>query len=675
MAHNIKNVRIQAAYAELKKLIDQGSYSRIIKTTNKIVNDDQSQPEAWQCKVVAYIQLDQFKEAINAINKAPNRQQMQFELAYSQYRLNKVAAAIDTLDSAPDKDSPRGKELRAQILYRLEQHSECYTVYRELLRTTADDMDMERTTNMAAVQVHRVELGQCPVPSERPTASYEQWYNSGCAAAAAGEAQQALHRLSEAMKQCEALLQEEGASDEELQQEQAIIRVQRGYVLQCQGREKEAAAEYGAVLQNTKLEDPALLAILHNNMAVTNRDATIFDTRKKLKPTQISELEHKLTSAQRSELALNNCILAYNAQQPLQEDSTIEHECEKLLSSGVTSMSVKGRAVLLLAASRAKAGKLEEAVAGLQRWAGANQQHASICRLAAAQLRLMKGDVSGGISEFSALPPSELYRPGIVASIVTLLLSRKQKPAVTKLFKDAANWHQNNKSGSSKSVEQLLRRAAEYHMKEGDPQSAAAALEQLRDSSTEAAAACLPSLIHAYSQFDSSAAQALSRDLPDTVSSSTGLDADVLEASLGPKYFQKAAHKTDDKEAAAVPGAAADKAMEGGAAVVGAGGRVKTRKKKRRKTVLPKNYIEGVVPDPERWLPRWQRKGVPGGKRRRDKRKDVGRGTQGGLGDTADKYDISKNPGQFKSSSSIQQQPEPAGPRRNMPKKKTNRKK
>ena len=66
---------------------------------------------------------------------------------------------------------------------------------------------------------------------------------------------------------------------------------------------------------------------------------------------------------------------------------------------------------------------------------------------------------------------------------------------------------------------------------------------------------------------------------------------------------------------------------------------MRPRKKKKRRTVLPASYVEGETPDPERWLPRWQRK-VKGGRRRRDKKKDregVGKGTQGGVGDASDK--------------------------------------
>ena len=60
------------------------------------------------------------------------------------------------------------------------------------------------------------------------------------------------------------------------------------------------------------------------------------------------------------------------------------------------------------------------------------------------------------------------------------------------------------------------------------------------------------------------------------------------------------------------------------------------KKKKKRKIKLPKNIVPGETPDPERWLPKWQRKGY---KKKRDKRtKDSAmKGTQGAFGDAADK--------------------------------------
>lgn len=48
---------------------------------------------------------------------------LQFEMAYCMYRMNNVPGALVALDKAEDKNSSRAQELRAQILYRLEQLS------------------------------------------------------------------------------------------------------------------------------------------------------------------------------------------------------------------------------------------------------------------------------------------------------------------------------------------------------------------------------------------------------------------------------------------------------------------------------------------------------------------------------------------------------------------------
>lgn len=37
----------------------------------------------------------------------------------------------------------------------LNRYNECYNVYRDIIRTTSDDFDVERETNIAAVAVNR----------------------------------------------------------------------------------------------------------------------------------------------------------------------------------------------------------------------------------------------------------------------------------------------------------------------------------------------------------------------------------------------------------------------------------------------------------------------------------------------------------------------------------------
>lgn len=53
----------------------------------------------------------------------------------------------------------------------------------------------------------------------------------------------------------------------------------------------------------------------------------------------------------------------------------------------------------------------------------------------------------------------------------------------------------------------------------------------------------------------------------------------------------------------------------------------KKRKHRKRKGKLPKNYDANSAPDPERWLPRYERSGY---RKKRDRRmKDVIKGSQG----------------------------------------------
>jgi hypothetical protein len=42
-------------------------------------------------------------------------------------------------------------ELRAQILYKLEQYGDCYAVYRSIVKSTSDEYETERRTNLSAV--------------------------------------------------------------------------------------------------------------------------------------------------------------------------------------------------------------------------------------------------------------------------------------------------------------------------------------------------------------------------------------------------------------------------------------------------------------------------------------------------------------------------------------------
>lgn len=104
--------------------------------------------------MVCLIQTSKFQEAVQFIERN-KLNDLVFEKAYCEYRLNlpeKSLKTIDALNVPVSQLSEKLKELRAQVLYRLERFEECFDVYRDIIKNSADDdYDDERTTNLSAV--------------------------------------------------------------------------------------------------------------------------------------------------------------------------------------------------------------------------------------------------------------------------------------------------------------------------------------------------------------------------------------------------------------------------------------------------------------------------------------------------------------------------------------------
>lgn len=78
---------------------------------------------------------------------------LDFEKAYCLYRLNQVLDALKIVENVPNP-SLKLKELKAQILYRLEKYEECFSVYRDIIKNSHDEYEDEREANFAAVVVN-----------------------------------------------------------------------------------------------------------------------------------------------------------------------------------------------------------------------------------------------------------------------------------------------------------------------------------------------------------------------------------------------------------------------------------------------------------------------------------------------------------------------------------------
>ncbi|KAL7638501.1 UNVERIFIED_CONTAM: hypothetical protein RMT77_011071 [Armadillidium vulgare] len=628
-----KENRIRNNYSELKKFIENQNYAKVIKSANKIISESELEAKAWHCKLAAHIHLGDFTEALQSLKRCKVIDQVIFEKAYCEYRLNRTLEAWKTISATKADSSVRIKELKAQILYRLERYDECFTIYRDLVKTTSDQFDQERLTNLAAVCVNRIYEGSKERgPKPRSDATYEQIYNFACELLSFGQIQESLKKLHESEALCRTVLtQEEGASEEEVNEEIAVIRVQQGHCLQLLGREKEALAIYNAVLK-TKPDDPALLAIVNNNIVAINREANVFDSKKRLKTTIAPGLEHKLTSRQRGVISLNHCLLAYHTSQ----DESIENEINQIIKNFPRQILP---ATITKSAILARAGKVELAENVLKQFAKENPADANISLLSAAQILLSNEIIDPVIDILLSTEEKLRYRSGIVSALVVLCSAKQNLSVASKVLKEALEWHKENKSPSSR-ISDLCRQSANFHISCGEPEAAVASLLELRhlDPSNKNT---LAQLISAYSQFDKETAQSLSKELPDPSSIVSDIDAEALDTSFGMKHGKKSGKELNEVLTGMPKGlkslTPSDEVKE----------KRKQKKKKKKKINLPKNYVIGEEPDPERWLPRWQRKGY---KKKRDKRtkETTMKGTQGTSSDAADKFDITKTAGQHK---------------------------
>ena len=94
-------------------------------------------------------------------------------------------------------------------------------------------------------------------------------------------------------------LEEDEAGEDEIEEETGIIKVQLGYVMQRQGRDKVAQVVYNQVLRS-KPSDIGLTAVASNNLIAVNKDQNIFDSKKWIKAATVEGLETKLNSSQRT---------------------------------------------------------------------------------------------------------------------------------------------------------------------------------------------------------------------------------------------------------------------------------------------------------------------------------------------------------------------------------------
>lgn len=579
---------------------------------SSVISIAPEESKAVHCKIVALIQLSKFDEALKFIEKTPSAHSLIFEKAYCEYRLNKPDIALKTIESAKINPLPPNlKELKAQVLYRLEEFDDCFNLYRDIIKNSTDDYEEERTTNLSAVCANLAMKGTDKKLPDLGENTYELVYNSAVALSGTGKYTEAEKKLKVSEKMCREFLEEdEATTEEDIQNELAIIRVQLAYCLQMQGRNKEASLIYAETLKN-KPNDQALTAVASNNSVVINKDQNVFDSKKKIRAAMVDAVEHKLNNRQKKSIAINNCILALFTNQ-----GDLNQLVHKLVQK-YPDLEFNGS--LIQACLYQKEKKYKEASEVLEKFAQKHPKSSLEIKFALVQLHLMAGNKLKAIEVLQSLENSTKFSPGVVSALVSLYLGINDKLAASEVLKVAVDWYKQNKSTDVGDLTDMWRHAADFHLRGGDAPTAAKSLEELHRSNPKDMKT-LAQLVIAYAQFDPKKAQDSSKKLPALETLTTQAEIDELEATnwtMITKAVKKKAAKSDQS-----PGTPGSETA------------LKKMKKKKRKNKLPKYYDPNAKPDPERWLPKQERTGY---RKKRDRRvKEVMKGSQGMASGQAD---------------------------------------
>lgn len=378
-----------------------------------------------------------------------------------------------------------------------------------------------------------------------------------------------------------------------------------------QGKVKEASVIYADVLKN-KAKDPALVAVASNNSVTINKDQNVFDSKKKMRAAMSDSCEHKLTIRQKKIISLNNCLLTLYTNQA--------EQCHQLCTRFAQSYPESEFPTVLIRVSQfAKDKKYKEGIELLEKFGKANPSEKLATKFAIVQLLLLNSNKKQAIEVLQSLDEAK-YRPGVVSALVTLLIGSDNKTAASQVLKDAVDWYKKNKSGSAADLSDMWRQAADFHLRGGEPETAASSLEELLKRNSQDMK-ILAQLVIAYAQFNPKKALEASKKLPALETMTTVSEIDSLEATNW--MMSKSVKKTTTKLEQS-PGTPGSELIQ----------KQKTKRLRKRKGKLPKNYDLSSGPDPERWLPKYERTGF---RKKRDRRnKDVIKGSQGMSSTAAD---------------------------------------
>ncbi|CUS07705.1 unnamed protein product [Tuber aestivum] len=588
----------------------EADHVSVLKHANNVLKSEKSHKRALHTKAVALINLDRYEDAFSQLSVPELAGEAALERAYCLYKLGSLedalAAAVE--GNWGDRKDDRGlKHVEAQAAYRLEKFDQAAGIYAGLSRGgyQAENEDYDMSVNISATNAQLVWAngsaasgGKGNKVDRSALDSFETAFNSACGAIARRAFEQALVLLKRA-RELGLLL--EDLSEEERKVEVAPVLAQEAYVLAKMGRWKEAL-ERSKELDIPSITDTSLKAVATNNeIAITSRLPDYNPHLSLITPagSATTSVSSKAFLFQSKTLGRNRAVLELEAGKA--------QAAKKQALAHLQNHPHDSEASVILAAARED--KVEKLVKKSPGDLGLS--------LTLAQLRMRSGNITGAIAAvenvISAAPEDQKYLPGVIGLLVGLYQHQGRRQHVKDILSKASEYWKNSPTPNHP----LLRASAKAHL--DNPTST--------DSDLRSAHSIFEILL-AHSPSDPFAAAGLLASTPSSPASPP--PPQHLQQKLTPLEKLISTIDAAALEAAGVaqppPRKRSAEEMEG----IGgkAGAKVACKKKKAHK------FDSSKTPDPERWLPLWDRSGYkPKGKKGRGRVGGGGGGaTQGGGG-------------------------------------------
>ncbi|KAI8989360.1 hypothetical protein BDB01DRAFT_781522 [Pilobolus umbonatus] len=581
MASIPKDQKVSSLFSDLRKSIDNYDDEHSLEICEELIKINPTDRIALHCKVVSLIRLEKYKDALTIIARQFKNSDIDLspEKIYCYYRTNQLSQAIELLDELKTKkqDDPALMFLQAQLLYSQGKFDEAIKVYETLLKTTDTKSRLydEIQVNLLAVKAGLLfsqKKADCDMV-EQSADLYEVAYNAASVYIACGDLTNAQKKLVLAKKQCND--KSVGISQEELDEDLAIINTQLAYTYQLQGRVEEAKKIYQSVLDSN---DVSVVAVASNNLVAVDQTKDLEDAVAKMKIATSKEADQRLKTYQKRIIYMNECLLELYTK----KYSACRDRAQKL----VDKYPDNDELYLILASATYYQSKAAKAIEELKMLANKRPQSVAI-RFATIQLQLLESqpvqalDTLLNYMETVKSDKSAYYRPAIIALLIWLYEKSGQSDKAMSILDEASTvWKSDPSFKSTTTPLSVVKQTAAFKLKSGRYEEAAVDYEQLvknDPSDTQSIAG----LIAAYAEIDPSKAEQYGNALP-AITLST---IDIKELENNVPGVKKGYVKKDPNSNTVN----------------------KTKSKKKRSPLLPKHYDPNVQPDPERWIPKHER--------------------------------------------------------------------